>query len=145
MGVSAVIAATQGSQRRRWPGPLRIVLILLTLLDGLGMPGAGWGKFSKPVWHDAFVVWGYPMWFMYAVGVAEIVGGLSLFVPGLASWAALGLMTIMLGAVATSLHHPILAPQPFTWSAPTFHLCILGAIAAMRWKERWRPKPHTRM
>ena len=116
---------------------LRVTLLLLTLLDGVGMTGTGLAKFRNPRWHDAFVVWGDPMWFMYALGVFEMIGGLSLFVPRLAAWAALALMSVMIGAVATTAYHPIVEHR-FTWATPALHLCILSAIAAMRWKERWR-------
>ncbi|HEY2824748.1 MAG TPA: DoxX family protein [Gemmatimonadales bacterium] len=123
---------------------LRVTLLLLTLLEGLGMAGAGLGKFRNQVWHDAFVIWGYPMWFMYAVGAVEMIGGLALFVPRVASWAAMGLMAVMIGAVVTSLHHPIVEPR-FTWVTPAMHLCFLSALAAARWRDRWRALPQPRL
>jgi len=119
---------------------LRVTLILLTLLEGLGMPGAGIGKFRGQLWHDAFVTWGYPMWFMYSIGVLEAIGGLSLFVPRLASWAGIGLMSIMIGAVVTTARHPV--TQHFTWVTPAMHLCFLSIIVTLRWKERWRGVTH---
>ena len=116
---------------------LRVTLLLLTLLEGLGMPAAGTGKFWNHFWRDGFVIWGYPMWFMYGIGAVETIAGLALFVPRLASGAALVLIAIMLGAVVTSVHHPIVQPR-FTWGTPAAHAVFLTIIAILRWKERWR-------
>ncbi|GAA4360959.1 DoxX family protein [Kangiella marina] len=52
---------------------------------------------------EAFSRWGYPLWFMYLTGVIEVVGGVALLVPRLASYAAVGLSVVMVGAVATHL------------------------------------------
>lgn len=50
----------------------------------------------------AFARWGYPLWFMYAVGAAETLGALGLLTP-LRRWAAGGLLLLMLGALQTHL------------------------------------------
>ena len=54
-------------------------------------------------WTAAFEAWGYPVWFRYAIGVLETLGGAALLVPRLASYAASLLTIIMAGAFVTRL------------------------------------------
>ena len=53
----------------------------------------------------AFENWGYPLWFMYLVGVIEVGGALLLLVPRLSGLAAGGLALFMTGAVGTHIIH----------------------------------------
>lgn len=67
---------------------------------------------SLPFELEAFARWGYPIEFMYFIGVAECLGAIGLLIPRLSSCAALCLTGLMLGAVATHLVHqewPMLA------------------------------------
>ena len=41
---------------------------------------------------------GFPSWFAYFIGVAEVLGGIGLLVPRFMRLAAVGLMLVMLGA-----------------------------------------------
>ncbi|MGD1844749.1 MAG: DoxX family protein [Salibacteraceae bacterium] len=50
-----------------------------------------------------FAAYGYPIWFMYFIGVAEIAGVIGLFIPKLRILAASGLLVIMVGAFVTHL------------------------------------------
>ena len=52
-------------------------------------------------WTEAFASWGYPDWFRRAVGVAELIAGLVILVPRLASYGALLIFAIMVGAIGT--------------------------------------------
>lgn len=54
---------------------------------------------------DAFTRWGYPLWFMYLVGIIEVGGAILLLVPRLTALVAGGLAVFMLGAVATHVVH----------------------------------------
>lgn len=61
---------------------------------------------------EGFQAWGYPVGFMYAVGVVEVLGAVLLWMPGrrvldasLRFWGASALSVIMLGAVGTHLMH----------------------------------------
>lgn len=61
---------------------------------------------------EGFDGWGYPIWFMYAVGLAEIAGGILILFPRakvlgatLRFWGALLLAAVMAGAVGTHLAH----------------------------------------
>ena len=56
-----------------------------------------------------FARFGYPLWFMYFVGVAEIAGAIGLLLKPTAVWAAVCLGVLMLGAVGT---HFINDPPP---------------------------------
>jgi uncharacterized membrane protein YphA (DoxX/SURF4 family) len=78
-----------------------------------------------------------PRWFQLFLGVAEVLAAIGLTVPGLTrirprltSWAAAGLMIIMVGA--TMLH----ASRGETSSAITTAILfvLLTVVAYMRWK-----------
>ena len=52
-------------------------------------------------------------WFLYAVGLGEVVLGVGLLVPRTLRWAALGLIPIMAGAVVShAMHDPLDAALP---------------------------------
>ena len=60
---------------------------------------------SGSPWPAMFEEWGYPAGFHIVVGVVELLGGLLLFVPRFAGYAALTLGTVMIGAFLTHLFH----------------------------------------
>lgn len=72
------------------------ILLLVFLLEGstkiLGL------SFQT----EGFARWGYPLWFMYLVGTLEILGAIGLTTQ-YRTWAALGLVGIMLGAIYTHI------------------------------------------
>lgn len=60
----------------------------------------------------AFERWGYPVWFMYLTGVAEVAGGLALLANIWRRYAAPCLAILMIGAIVTHIRHgewPMLA------------------------------------
>ena len=59
---------------------------------------AAFSKFRNP---HGFVVYGYPDWFAFFIGVAELAGAIGVWVPKVARLAAFGLILIMLGAAMT--------------------------------------------
>src|SRR5688572_27843951 len=61
---------------------------------------AGAGKFGAEATAN-FQKFGYSDGFRIFIGIAEMAGGIGLLVPGLSTWAALGLVVIMAGAVYT--------------------------------------------
>jgi len=64
----------------------------------------GWVKFDpNGFWTAAFTRWGYPVWLRWLVGAIEVVGGILLVVPWVASYAALSVSVVMLGALVTRL------------------------------------------
>jgi putative oxidoreductase len=116
---------------------LRGALWVLTVFETLTIGGAGTAKFRSDVWVHMFEGWGYPTTFTYVVGTAEIVGALLLLVPRATSWAASGLIVIMLGALGT------LTTTDFATGlgvkAPLAHLLFLAVLLRGRWPGRWRP------
>jgi uncharacterized membrane protein YphA (DoxX/SURF4 family) len=57
-------------------------------------------------WLDEqFVAWGYSPGFAVVIGIFEVVFAIALLFERAATWGALGLQTIMLGAVGTHLAH----------------------------------------
>ncbi len=84
-----------------------------------------------------FEGWGYPGWFALVIGAGELGLAIVLLAPRFASYAATGLVGIMLGALGTVLLHPgRMGPEP-----PLLHLTVLAIIIVARWQKRWRPVP----
>ena|SRR6185369_17338129 len=73
----------------------------LTILASLIFLVAGVGKLfqGKMVAQQL----GFPTWFMYFLGSAEVVGIIGLYIKPFAVTAAISLSTIMVGAVATHI------------------------------------------
>ena len=64
----------------------------------------GWVKFDPDgFWTGAFDRWGYPVWLRYGVGVVEVIGGVLLLIPWVASYAALSVVAVMIGALVTRM------------------------------------------
>jgi putative oxidoreductase len=65
---------------------------------------AAFGKLiSKPQVIGMFRHWGFPDKFYLVIGVLELLGAIGLLIPRLASYAAAGLIVLMIGATATHL------------------------------------------
>ena len=126
--------ATEHTQRRWGRRALGAGLWILIVLEWLGMGGAGLAKFMGDTWVTMFIGWGYPAWFTYVVGIGEVSLASALLVPRLASYAAMGLIAIMVGALATVLiHESSLGPL-----GPVIHMGVLVVILRTRWSRRWR-------
>lgn len=78
---------------------------------------------------QAFARWGYPIEFMYAVGVAEVAGGLALLVRRVSALAAVGLTALMVGAVATHVIHA-------EWGMLVLASGIMTLAAWRGWQDR---------
>jgi putative oxidoreductase len=62
----------------------------------------GWVKFDPTgFWTAAFARWGYPTWLRWLVGGIEVGGALLILVPWVASYGALALSAVMVGAWVT--------------------------------------------
>lgn len=93
----------------------------------------GWGKFvSDSYWTAAFLAWGYPAWFRITIGIVEVTAGIGLLFPPVASYAALALAAVMMGAWSTLAHD--LAWQGMATVA--LYGAMLGWIARVRWRFR---------
>lgn len=69
---------------------------------------------------------GFPVWFAYVVGLAEIGGALLLLSPKTAPYAAAFLMLVMIGAVLSTLR----VGEP--WIFPLVVLILLGVVVYLR-------------
>ena len=102
---------------------IRLVISVLLALAFLA------AAFAKLTGHEMmvgnFARYGYPLWFMYFVGMAELAGAIGLFVKQTAFWAAACLGVLMLGAVGTHFIN-----DPVTQAVPAIVLLILCALVA---------------
>ena len=102
------------------------VLLAVSVLMAIAFLAAGLFKLSgAEMMAGNFERYGYPLWFMYFVGLAEVAGAIGLFVQRTAFYAAVGLGILMLGAVGTHLLN-----DPFGQAVPAIVLLILAGIAA---------------
>ena len=101
---------------------------------------AGAMKFIMPIEEMTKQMPGMPGWFLHFIGVAEILGGLGLILPGLVRArpgltpvAAAGLVVIMIGATVISLK---IGP-----AAQALLPLVVGLLAAFVAYGRWRVAP----
>ena len=112
---------------------------ILTLLLAVLMAGPGSQKFTGPTWERMFRTWGYPDGFYLVIGAVEVIGGIALLIPRLASYSAIVLAIVMLGASATQVLH-----GDRNGVGEIVFALLLCAIAAIRWRDRLRinrPQP----
>jgi hypothetical protein len=124
------------TEERRMNAALWIVQVLLALLFLF----AGGMKLVMPI-EEMTKQMEMPGWFLRFIGVAEVLGGLGLVLPGLlrikpglTSLAAAGLVLIMLGAIVISfvIGGLLAALIPL----------VVGLLAAFVAYGRWRLVPH---
>jgi len=106
---------------------------LLTLLLALLMAGPGSEKFTKPTWQRMFRQWGYPEGFYLVIGAIEVVGGIALLIPRLASYSAIVLSIVMVGAAATQITR-----GGRNGVGEMVFATLLILLAIIRWKDRLR-------
>jgi uncharacterized membrane protein YphA (DoxX/SURF4 family) len=117
---------------------LRIVGVwALQILVGVLFVMLGVMKFRDPSWVRNFARWGYPDGFYMVVGVLEAAGGVAVLIPSLASYGALLLMAVMVGASLTHLVHG----ETQRLSVPLVYLLFCAGVAWLRRKSAWRPHP----
>ena len=104
---------------------LRFLLAFIFLLSG----GAKLAGLEFEI--VAFERWGYPLWFMYLTGAAEVAGGLALAFNWLVKIAAPALSLLMIGAIATHIIHqewPMLAIATAIFASSFF-------LSRLLWKQ----------
>ena len=85
---------------------MRIVTWALSILIAIAFLPAAFLKFiGSPLEAQAFILFGLPLWFMYVIGVVEVVAAIGIFIPRYASIAAALAACVMLGAVIMHLTH----------------------------------------
>jgi putative oxidoreductase len=109
---------------------------LLQVLLAVLMAGPGWQKFTSPDWERMFRAWGYPDGFYLVIGAIQVVGGILLLVPRVASYSAMLLAVVMAGAAATQILR-----GGRNGVGEIVFMSLLVAIAALRWRDRMRFTP----
>jgi len=109
------------------------LLWIVQILTALAFVRIGFGKFTNQVWLMHFQHWGYSDGFRQLIGVVEIAAGALFVLPSTASYGAVVMCPILIGAVATLLwHHEAVFP-------PTFWFVVVVAIGVARRSRAWRP------
>jgi putative oxidoreductase len=106
---------------------------LLQGLLAIVMVGPGSQKFTSPVWERMFRTWGYPDGFYLVIGAVEVVAGIGLLIPRIASASAITLAIVMAGAAATHIIHADRSPV-----GEFVFMSLLLVVAVLRWRDRWR-------
>jgi uncharacterized membrane protein YphA (DoxX/SURF4 family) len=105
-----------------------IMLWTLSVLTALAFIVAGGSKLAGvPAMVALFDKVGVGQWFRYFTGVVELTAGIGLLIPRYASYAALALVVVMVGAIIAQL--TVLAGSPV---APLVLLIFNGIIAYLR-------------
>lgn len=116
---------------------MNIVLWILQVLLALVFFAHGWLFLSPPPEIAAQMNASLPRWFQLFMGVAEILAaigitlpGLTRILPGLVSWAAAGIMFVMVSATVWHV-----ARSEYSSAAITFVLLAMATfVAYMRWR-----------
>ena len=106
---------------------------LLTILLAVLMAGPGSQKFTSNTWERMFRQWGYPDGFYLVIGAVEVIGGIALLIPRTASYSAIVLAIVMIGASATQV---LKGGRNGIGELVFAGLLIL--IAIIRWRDRPR-------
>jgi len=106
---------------------------LLQLLLAIVMVGPGSQKFTSPVWERMFRSWGYPDGFYLVIGAVEVVAGIGLLIPRVASASAITLAIVMAGAAATQILR-----GGRNGIGELVFMSLLLVVAVVRWRDRLR-------
>ena len=106
---------------------------LLTLLLAVVMAGPGSQKFTSNTWQRMFRQWGYPDGFYLVIGAVEVIGGIALLIPRTASYSAIMLAIVMIGAAATQI-----LKGGRNGVGEMVFAGLLTLLAIIRWKDRLR-------
>lgn len=102
------------------------------LLTAVFVGAAGMKLTASEFEVSNFKRFGYPTWFMYAVGIAQLLGTVSLWVRGYVAYGALFLAAMMAGGVVSHLR----AGDPVVMAAPALGLlALLCGLAFVRREE----------
>ena len=107
-----------------------IVLLALPLIAFGSAKLAG-----VPDFHASFEAMGLPTWFGYAIGCAEVLGGIGLLIPRLSALAATGIIPLMLGA----LYFHLTYDEPSAAPAVVFILLAVYTIFSRKNQALWYP------
>ncbi len=101
-------------------------LLVISGLLAIAFLAAGLVKlYGAEMMAANFERFGYPVWFMYFVGIAEVAAAIGLFVQRTAFYSAVCLGILMIGAAATHLMN-----DPPQQAIPALVLLALSGVAA---------------
>ncbi|AWN54112.1 DoxX family protein [Methylobacterium sp. 17Sr1-1] len=100
-------------------------LLLRGLLTAIFVTAAGMKFAAVPFEVAGFARFGYPLWFMYMVGAAQLLGAALLWCRGTVAYGALLLAAVMVGAAFSHLR----AGDPVAMALPA--LVLLGLLAGL--------------
>ncbi len=105
-------------------------LVLRGLLTALFVAAGGMKLAAVPFEVAGFAHFGYPLWFMYGVGAAQLLGAALLWGRGTVAYGALLLAAVMMGAAFSHLR----AGDPVAMALPAFGL--LGLLLGLAYARR---------
>ena len=106
---------------------------LIPLLLALAFFASGAAKLASLEFEIvAFERWGYPLWFMYFVGVVEVTGALLLLIRRTSVLAGAALAVFMVGAIGTHVLHA-------EWGM----LVVASIIMLLAARHGWRARAPT--
>jgi uncharacterized membrane protein YphA (DoxX/SURF4 family) len=125
--------ATRSWPRRFVTGLCWFIAVQLFLFGPLKFSPVGF--FGYPSYPEKFVAWGYPAWFSFVIGAAEILAGAMLVLPRRRFIGAAVMLFILPGAIATH----IINRDSLTDSVAAPTILMLSAIVALAtWPTDWR-------
>lgn len=75
--------------------------VICTIMAGLFFSAGASKLLGLAPFDGYFQLWGYPVWFMYFIGLVEIVGAALLIIPNLTVFGTILLGSTMIGAALT--------------------------------------------
>ena len=128
----ALLAQLPADRLRRFGREAMLWVVTLFLMQAF-VPSGYYKLLDNSGWTEAFAGWGYSESFRRAVGVAEIIAGLVILVPRVASYGAALMFMIMVGAIGTHFRFGEYM-DAYTSELPS--LCFSAAIVFARWPSR---------
>ncbi len=105
-------------------------LVLRGLLTALFVAAGGMKLVAVPFEVAGFAHFGYPLWFMYVVGAAQLLGAALLWRRATVAYGALLLAAVMVGAAFSHLR----AGDPVAMAVPA--IAILGLLLGLAYARR---------
>ncbi len=110
----------------------KIIAWIITGLLSLAFLFSGIAKITGQEFYvTGFIHWGYPLYFMYILGILQILGVIGLYLKKFRFWAAVGLAGIMAGAVVTH----ILSQEVEVIFGPALLMVLSITLAWLRSRE----------
>ncbi len=119
---------------------MNVVLWVLQVLLAVAFAAHGWMMLFPPAEIAAQMDANLPRWFSLFIGVAEVAAAIGLILPGitrimpfLVTWAAVGIMIVMISATG---YHAVRGE--YSGSVTTFILLLMATFVAYG-RQRLRP------